>query len=156
MEPTLKPSRPVMDIRPQRPAPQPLPRANFAAATPAGPSMVQPTPAAASAPTPEEHHEVQPTPEYFPAKLPRSKAPIGVIVTAILVGACLIGVAVFGYLKTHEDSKVTKQESTSEKTQAVTADEVDSSVSDADDALNSLDEAADFSDSALSDEILGL
>ena len=155
MEPTLRPGRPVMDIQPQRPAPQSLPRADFAVAgaAPAGPAPVMPAPAPILTQPPEEHHEVQPTPEHFPAKLPRSKAPVGIILTAILVGACLIGVAVFGYLKTRDDTPVNKTDTT---TQAVDSDDVDDSLTEADDTLGDLDEAADFNDAALSDEILGL
>jgi uncharacterized protein HemX len=103
----------------------------------------------------EEHHEVQPTPEHFPAKLPRAKAPVAVILTAVLVGACLIGVTIFGYLKTQEDKKTAKPAATNTQ-QTVTKDDVDNSLTETNDAVGDLDEAADFNNAALSDELLGL
>lgn len=158
MEPTLAP-RPVMDIQPQRPAPQPLSRADFAAAAP--PATII-TPTSTPAPTnlvmpqqpAEEHHEVQPTPTEFPANLPKAKAPIAIILLALLVGLSLIGLTIYGYLQTQKKTTTTTTTDTN-TTQGVTAEEINDTVTSTDAAMEAL-EAAGLNTDDLSDDGLGL
>lgn len=156
MEPTTTP-RPVMDIRPQRPAaPQALPSSANVAITAANPTsgqQIAPTPSPAMPLIPEDHHEVQPTPTEFPAKLPKSKTPVAAILIAILVGACLVGLTIFGYLKT-QDKKAVVAPATA-TTEAVTTGEIEGSITSTDAALEAL-EAAGFNPADLSDDSLGL
>lgn len=161
MEPTIAP-RPVMDIQPQRPTPQPLPRADFAAPAPPAtiitptstPSTPAPTGVFMPQPPAEEHHEVQPTPAEFPAKLPKDKAPIAIILIAILVGLSLIGLTIYGYLQTQKKATTTTTTDT-DTTQGVTTEEIEDTVTSTDAAMEAL-EAAGLNTDDLSDDGLGL
>lgn len=156
MEPTLAP-RPVMDIRPQHLTPQPLPPASFAAVsaapTPNPAPVTAPAPGPALPELPEDHHEVQPTPTEFPAKLPKTKRPVVAIAAALIISVGLIGLTIFTYLNNQDQPAATP---TTERTESVTADDVEAVTEDADAALEGLDDAADFNDTELSDDTLGL
>ena len=157
MEPITRPTtpRPVMDIRPARPAPtQPLQRTSFAVVEPA--PMATPTLEVQPQlpPQSEEHQEVSQTPEIFPAKLPKVKTPVAAIVIALLVGGGLIGLTIFGYMKTQDKENVATPDTTTSET--VTADDVNSTVTTTDEALEALDDTADFNEADFSDDALGL
>lgn len=138
--------RPVMDIRPQRNTMRPLPRADFAAATPAAPA---PAPSPFDQPTPAPVPDQPPVPQ-----LPKTKAPIAAILLAVLIGGSLIAVAVFGYLKSQDKQNVAATPAAT--VQKATATDVDTTLNDTDAQLKQLDDAADFSGASLSDDSLGL
>ena len=143
-------SRPVMDIRPQRPQTQPLPRANYTAQAPSAPASAPvqaPEPAVQpqdSAPTPR--HEPTPQP-------PKAKKPVLAIMMALLIGSGLIALTVFAYLKTRKADVATTPPAS--VTQKATTSDVDSSLKSADDELNKLGNT-DLDANSLSDSNLGL
>lgn len=163
-------SRPVMDIRP-RPMAAPVARRPMAPVPPSRPAAVNApmTPVAPptnSAPTSAEplqsapqdsaatEPEQAPDRQPFAAPKPAKNTPIIPIVIAIVVATCLIGVTLFVFLHSKESDTSAGSE-TSQGT-AVQPEEVEASSQAVEDELNTLDDAADFSEAEITDETLGL
>ena len=96
--------------------------------------------------------------ESHPATVHKAGAPIAAIIAAIFVAVGLIGVTVYAYVKNQDGSKTDKYSlpGASSQTQAdTTGKEVDDTSKDVDNALKSVDDA-DFPESELTDQSLGL
>lgn len=168
-------SRPVMDIRPRAPLPQPAVRTPAAPArpaqvdTPATPTVasapttdVETQPAALAKPpaestdktTPSDQQPIAQPAASLPTELPHVKAPVAAIVIALLVGSGLMALTVFAYIKNQQ--KETAGRNTTSTATAVEPAEVDTVNQAMDEELTKLNDTEDFSDAQLTDEALGL
>ena len=86
------------------------------------------------------------------------KAPVGVIVVAVLIAVALAGVAVLTYMKNDQKEAASQKAApTAQQTeQSVTADDVDTTTKDIDSSLDQADDATDFNTNSLSDSSLNL
>jgi hypothetical protein len=128
------------------------------------PNEPSPEPVASGASVPEnpETHADQPTeqPPYQQPTVPKGhKAPVVAIILAMIVCLALSGLIVYKFISSKKSNVGTTTSSNSNPTvakpQASPAD-VDQTSSDVDQALNSVNDAADFSANAISDQSLGL
>ncbi len=106
----------------------------------------------------EAHHD--PHHELLAAHASHRRSPKVVIVLAVVIGAALIGLAVFAYMQTRDNTHPagdngTHQEEAQTEAQASPAD-VDNTTKAVDDALSSVDDAQDIPESELTDQTLGL
>jgi hypothetical protein len=110
------------------------------------------TPEEASPPEPtgEENEAVQPTTQ--PAA-PKSSAPIAAIVAAVVVAIGLAVITVVAYMKQQDSNKPAPAANSTQ--QDTTAEDLDAATQEIDEALKASDDA-DFSESELSDQNLGL
>lgn len=141
-------------------APEPtVPEVDTSAITPE-PEKTEPTPndavdrvPAPEASTPEQEHPA------LPAKT-KHTAPIAAICVAMAICLGLTGLVIYTYIKSKNDTKTgattsSNSKLTAEKPQA-SPDDIDQTSTEIDETLSSIDDAADFSASSLSDEALGL
>lgn len=84
---------------------------------------------------------------------PKTRAPIGAIILAVIVAGGLAVLTVYAYRQTNQP--VTEDIPT-ETTQAVEGSEVDSTSAEIEQSISELDDAEDFTESELSDSSLGL
>lgn len=87
------------------------------------------------------------------------KKPIGVIVIAAIVAIGLIGLSVYMYINSQPkpiDNSADTTDQTEEKKEEATPEAVDETTKEIDDNMDGLDDNADFSESELSDDTLGL
>lgn len=117
------------------------------------PASDQPVPAADI--DTSEHTEHNTTHPEAQAPVPRSSSPLAAIIAAVVVAVGLAGLTVFAYMKQQESNKPVPAADNSSAQQETPTQEVDTTDQEIDEALKASDEA-DFSESELSDESLGL
>lgn len=173
----VPPVKPVMDVQPpvtpSAPAtdsPAPIPAAAVVtptepvqASTPAPPPITpqELTPAVAPPDSPSPAGVEPDHPEPLVAEptvdnIHHHKLPVVAIVIATVVALGLGTVAFLAYNNSKEEGTLNNSQTTQEGTPAVTTTDVDSTNKDIDDNINQLDENADFNESELSDDSLGL
>ena len=172
-----KPTAPVMDVTPPASTPEapesveatePATPAPAEAATPeampaaeAAPSVTAEAPAPASSENVEAAAPEAPAPttplaiNTAPGPV-KHKAPVGVIVAAIVIGLLLAGLAVFVYLKANKSTSNAPLKQAATTAAKVTASEVQDTANGVDQAISSVNDAVDLNSSDLSDTTLGL
>jgi len=165
-QPTQTKSAPVMDIAPGQQSSQPPAPAAAPAETPVAESPVQAPPADTApedqaVPATAEPEQATPLVAATSKNTHQHKAPIGVIVVAVLVATALAGVAVLTYLNNDKKETASQQQTpaTTQKAEeqpAVTADDVDTASNDLSQSLDEADDATDFDANAVSDTGLNL
>lgn len=154
-EPTI-PSEPTAS-----PPPQPtVTDVPVAAAAPEAdkPAEEPPTP---NQPSAENQGQEQPSQPEHPATPPKSHhAPLIAVIVAIIVTLGLCGLVVYAYMKSKNNPTPAKTTNNTSQTPVAkpqaSPEDVDQVSADIDQSLTSLDDAADFSANAISDQALGL
>lgn len=137
-------SAPILDVQPSQPSADPV-DADAAAPTDATPTTET------GAPDPLKRPEIE-TPKH-------GNAPIVPIILAIVIAAVLAVVTVLAFKNTKPASSTTQTQTQNQPDQpasAVTPDSVDATSAEIDQVLGNIDEAADFPETELTDEALGL
>lgn len=173
-------SAPVMDVQPPRPAQDVVdPAVSSEDSTPASPvtddmpsiadetglgvepqqdASVPVAPPAPEAPAPTDNKPNLSMPE-LPAHA-KKKSPMLAILIVIVLALGLAGGAVYLYMKTKDSTKNTQTTNTTNTSNAtetpITQADVDNTVKEVDDAVNSLDDTKDLNENDLSDATLGL
>lgn len=127
--------------QPPTPAPEPVDGTKLA---PAASATAPSDPAIAAPAKPDD----APVP-------PKTRAPVVAIVVAVLVSGALIGLTAFAYFNNQKAAEQPAPESNAAVTPA-TADDVDDTTESIDEAINELDDNADFNETDVSDETLTL
>lgn len=127
-------------------------------AAPVAQANVKQPPAEESSEVSAETKPEDPAPEPEPSSTKTSSAtnkrPLAMVVVVLLVGLSLAGLSVFAYMMTNNNTDETAANSSATSSQ--TAPAVTEVTEDIDQALEALDPDAEFSETELSDETLGL
>lgn len=154
-------TEPVMDIKPAQPQAS-VPPTESTGALFTEVATAPAVTAGSDEPLPSVTEPEQPTPLIATtssvAAANNHKAPIGVIVVAVLVAVALAVLAVLTYMKNDQkEATSTPSPVTSQQAQeSVSAEDVDSTNKDIDDSLNQANDASDFDSNSISDTSLGL
>lgn len=153
-QPAVAPSVPV-----SAPAPAPADPGALASAPVAPPSdsaTTPITPGASDQPAHSDdaaHKDDHQNPMAIPGHVAgKRKAPVGIIIVAIIIAVLLAGVAVFAYMKTQKKSTG----SVPAKAPVISASDVNSTEKQLDESLGGVSDDTDFAASNLSDASLGL
>jgi uncharacterized protein HemX len=158
-----KTARTNIDIQ-SRPTPQPVQRETTQPVRPADDEVAESSQTPEVTPVPSETQPTAPvdnpqTPELASLPFPeRNRAPVAVIVIAIVVCIGLIGLTVFAFLKTNETETSNTDSNSSNQSQSepATQEDVDSASQAVDQELETLNDDQDYTDTELSDQTLGL